>query len=529
MDSAQAPPVSAVSTVRPAKVVLSLVFVAPLLATVTASVFNIWYNVEHINPLLTPSQNDLFQRSILWLNLIVYPVLMTVWYRAVFRMKAGYDLAVLGATEESRELVRARKRAINLPWHAGAICGIGWLICIPFFITVLRTSPEPIDTDFKIHLPVSILISGMISITHGFFLVELLAQEFLFPVLFRDAKPSQTPGTLILSLRLRGLLWALSVGACPILSLVLLGMIPDADRARWFAPAVGGLGVLFGILSAWMLGRLVARPIEALHHAAHRMAHGDLQVRVDLLRADEFGPLIDSFNHMVAEMREKQIIRETFGAHVGQEVAREILARDPGLGGVVQEITVMFCDIRNFTARSAISKPDEMVALLNRFFEGVVALVEEDQAGGERGAHGVVNQILGDGFMALFGVGRRDDNHAQTAVRVAVRMLEHMKGFNAAIEAEGRDPIKIGIGINTGPALVGSIGSPQRMQYTAIGDTTNLAARVEGLTKTVGEPLLFTRATRDQLPEDWRIKPSGEYEVKGQPKPVEVFTTSEIV
>lgn len=524
-----APAPSPASTGWTHRKALVLVAVTPLFATLTGSAFNIWYNLTCIVPLLDEDQERRFVTGILWFNAIVYPLLIGLWMATVYAMRRAYHCLLEGTPCEPFEVARARARAINLPWFAAILCGLGWMLCIPALLAVLKSSPTPIDPRIDLHLPLSILISALISVTHGFFIVELVTQRLLFPVLFRGAKPAETPGTLTLTLRLRGLMWAISIGACPIISLILLGLVHSDEISPWLAPAVGLLGIAFGLLSSWMLGRLVAEPLEALHKGASRVAKGDLSVRIDLLRADEFGPLIDEFNHMVSEMREKELIRETFGAHVGREAARRILETKGGVGGVEQEITVMFCDIRNFTARCADCSAVEIVSILNLFFEEMVAIVEgasSEQAGG-LSERGMLNQILGDGFMALFGVGSEENPHALSALRTAQEMLAHLDSFNEKLRAKGKEPIQIGIGLNSGLAVVGSLGSPQRMQYTAIGDTTNVASRVEGLTKTLMAPLLLTRATKDRLPSHIPLRSLGFHTVKGQPEPLEIFTVEQ--
>jgi len=258
----------------------------------------------------------------------------------------------------------------------------------------------------------------------------------------------------------------------------------------------------------------VLNPIEELREAARAVEGGDLNTLVENLRADELGPLIDQFNRMVAEMRVKERINESFGLHVGREVADQILARDPGLGGLELEISVMFCDIRNFTSHSAANDAPAVVALLNEFLTAMVEVVQVHR--------GMVNKFLGDGFMALFGAGATPEGHAAAAVAAGQDMLDVLE----MLREEGRihQDMGIGIGIHTGTAVVGSIGSPRRLEHTAIGDTVNVASRVEGLTKAVGRPLAFTRATRDQLDEQFSPEALGAHPVKGVPVPVEIFT-----
>ncbi|MCH8828127.1 MAG: adenylate/guanylate cyclase domain-containing protein [Planctomycetes bacterium] len=393
---------------------------------------------------------------------------------------------------------------------------MGWFLCIPVFLLSLASAPGQLDPRVYAHLTTAFLISGLIAITHGFFILEIFSQRLLYPVFFRDFPPAKTPGARPLSLRSRGLLWFLSAGVCPIGSLLLLMLVPqDRSGVPWFAISVAGIGVAFGLTTAWLVGRWVTEPVEKLKIAAKAVAEGDLSIHIDLLRADDFGPLIDEFNQMIGGLRGKQHLQETFGRHVGRQTAQLILDRDPGLGGFEETVTVVFVDIRNFTSRCERSSPRQIVEVLNLFLAEMVDVVEKQG--------GIVNKFLGDGLMALFGVGVDGDRHADAAVTAGQEMLARLATLNRRLSQENREPLEIGIGIHTGPAIVGSIGSPRRMEFTAIGNTVNIAARVEGLTKSVNSPLLMTSATRDALHANVKIKALAPQPVKGQSKPLAVF------
>ncbi|MDQ2823928.1 MAG: adenylate/guanylate cyclase domain-containing protein, partial [Verrucomicrobiota bacterium] len=233
-------------------------------------------------------------------------------------------------------------------------------------------------------------------------------------------------------------------------------------------------------------------------------------------RADEFGQLLGQFNHMVGELKDKEKLRQTFGLHVGQRAAEQILARDPGLTGVEEEITVMFVDMRSFTSRASVASPREVVEIMNDFFRVTVSVVEERH-------RGMVNKYLGDGFMAIFGAGDADSHHADNAVAAGREILRAVETLNRDLISQGRAPLQIGIGIHCGPAIVGSIGSPQRLEFTAIGNTVNIASRVEGLTKLVGRPLLVTAAVRDRLGDPSRLEQLPPQRVRGVDEPVSIF------
>ena len=456
------------------------------------SAINIWYNITNVDPLLTVDQRAIFTRTITLYNLIIYPLLGAVGVWRLLSLREPYRQLTQGGIADAEQRLRAQRRVINLPWFLVGLATVGWGLCTPVFLYELSRSPEPLNRLLYAQLPISFAISGMIAITHGFFAVELVSQRALYPVFFRNARPTRTPGAIALSLRARGILLAVSAGVCPVVSLLLLTLVPRPEDNIAFAMSVGGLGIGLGLTTAWLLGRLVTEPVDELRQATEAVAAGDLTVRIPDLRADEFGQLIDGFNTMVAELSDKRRLEEDFGRHVGERVARKILERAGGLGGAEEELTIMFVDIRNFTARSEASSPEQAVALLNVFLTEMVDVVEQRHGG-------IVNKFLGDGLMAMFAgwTGRFD--HADAAVAAGREMLQRLQSINARLADAGDPPLAIGIGIHTGRAVVGSIGAPRRMEYTAIGDAVNVASRVESLTKIVGAPLLLTDATRQAL------------------------------
>jgi adenylate cyclase len=201
---------------------------------------------------------------------------------------------------------------------------------------------------------------------------------------------------------------------------------------------------------------------------------------------------------------------------VGRAAAEEILARDPGLGGREQLITVMFVDIRSFTARAATAPAPQTVRELNEFLRIAVEVVESRHGG-------MINKFLGDGFMALFGVGGDHSDHADRAVSAGRDMLQALETLNEQLLEQGGKAFRIGIGLHTGTAIVGSIGSPERLEFTAIGSTVNLASRIEELTKQTAESLLLTRATAERLSDGKRLIEIPIKYVRGMDEPVTVF------
>lgn len=501
---------------------LILVACAPILPQILGSIFNIWYNLEVIGPLLnTGNLKERFGLTVIIFNAVVYPLAMGAWIWLVASLfPALRQAASQDATLSSPLLDRARRCVINLPWLGALLAGISWLLCIPVFLVALLTTGDPMKLDLFIHLPVSFLVSALISTTHSFFLIELISHRLLLPILFRNSQAHAVPGTWKVTVRGRGLLWVVSAGICPIGSLLLLSFAPKNPgmNPEWFALFVGSVGIAFGLCSALMIGRLVGEPIDLLSSAVRDVAAGRLDTQLSVQRPDEFGLLISEFNRMIRELREKEQLRETFGLHVGHQAAKRILANDPGLSGTEETITVMFCDIRNFTARCASQAPDRTVRLLNAFLGEMVRLVEETHGG-------MINKFTGDGFMALFGVGGSPLQPADAALKAGRDMLRSLPAFNARTQEQepGFEPLAIGIGLHTGRAIVGSIGSPKRMEFTAIGDTVNVASRVESLTKMLGRPLVLTQAARDALMAPPELIELPAQQVKGVEHPLKIF------
>ena len=492
---------------------------APIVPQLLGSAFNIWYNAIVIDPMLAPlGLQPRFIATIIGYNAVVYPLAIAIWAGAIGSLRPHFRRLRQGETVESEELNRARRRVVNLPWLGTSISAVAWLLCIPVFLLSLAATGKPLSAQLYWHLPISFVVSGFIAITQTFFLTELASHWGLFPVFFRDSRPDRLSGIHPLSLRGRGWMWAVSAGVCPIGSLLLLVFAPShaGSDPKWFAIFVGLVGISFGLCSAALISRLVARPVDDLRRAATAVAEGRLDVSLPCQRADEFGALFGEFNHMISELRDKERLRKIFGVHVGQEAAKQILARGLSIGGSEQVVTIMFVDIRGFTSRSANIEPARAVALLNAFLTAMVGVVETEH-------HGMVNKFLGDGFMAVFGIGANTDRHADDAVMAGRAMQKRLDELNQQLVDRGEAPMQIGIGINTGPAIVGSIGSPDRLEFTVIGSAVNVASRIEALTKTVGAPFLVTEATANALHQRDGLRDCGPQAVRGMPEPMRVF------
>ncbi len=219
--------------------------------------------------------------------------------------------------------------------------------------------------------------------------------------------------------------------------------------------------------------------------------------------------------------RQARYIRRAFGAYLSPDLVRE-LAEDQDkleLGGEIREVTVLFSDIRGFTTLSEAMRPRELVDLLNRYFTPVTAAIQAEG--------GYVDKFIGDAVMALFNAPVALPDHPAAACRAARAMVEAVESFNARQRERGLPTLAIGVGIHTGEAVVGNLGSEERLNYTAIGDTVNVASRLEGLTKEHGTPILLSEVARDRLEGAMATRFLGSARVKGREQPVTVFELPE--
>ena len=212
-------------------------------------------------------------------------------------------------------------------------------------------------------------------------------------------------------------------------------------------------------------------------------------------------------------LRDQQ--RELISKFATKEVAEDLLTSGFALGGKHVDASAMFCDIRAFTTIVEAQEPDETIELLNDYY-----MLMMDAIGAEGG---IVNQMVGDGLMAIFGAPVPRENHRQRAVIAARSMVELIRLYNEEQAARGKLQIQIGIGIASGPVVAGYTGTLHRATYTCVGDTVNVAARLESHTKVVDRPILIDEHTLRGLDDEIAVEAHGDLMVKGKTQPVEVY------
>jgi class 3 adenylate cyclase len=275
------------------------------------------------------------------------------------------------------------------------------------------------------------------------------------------------------------------------------------------ASAVMGVAI-----TAYYIGRSLLQPIGNLSRAMTKVAAGDLDVRVPVTSNDEVGELTGRFNTMVEGLREREKIRETFGRYVDESVAATILRRqgEGALSGETAEATILFTDISGFTTIAEYLTPTELVGALNDYLETVLEPI--------RAHGGVVNTFIGDGLFASFNMPLICEGHAVAAVRAAIDI---QRAVGSRTFGDQGVALATRIGISTGNVIGGSVGAGQRMSFTLLGDTVNLAARLEQLNKQHGTRILVSESTREACGECFAFDALGNVQVRGRSETIAIY------
>jgi class 3 adenylate cyclase len=281
-----------------------------------------------------------------------------------------------------------------------------------------------------------------------------------------------------------------------------------------------GLDVIVAVVVAFttafyitlLLTRSIVGPIQNLRRATGQVAAGDLSVRVPVVAGDETGLLAQSFNSAVAGLQEREQLREALGSYVDPSVAEKILSDGAVLEGDEVDVTVLFLDVRDFTAFAERASAREVVGRLNQLWDCVIPVLTR------HGGH--ANKLIGDGLLGVFGAPVRLEDHADRAVEAA-------REIAAQVHDAYDGNFSVGIGVNSGRVVAGTIGGGGKLDFTVIGDVVNTASRVEAQTRITGDDVLITEAVHRRLERDqarWEECPAAE--LKGKREAVRLFAPS---
>jgi adenylate cyclase len=293
---------------------------------------------------------------------------------------------------------------------------------------------------------------------------------------------------------------------------IYLDRLNELRSTILYASGVGAFGTL---ILGFLFARRLTRPIRALTAGVARVAGGDLSRALPVLSRDELGRLTRAFNHMLEGLRQRDFIRSAFGRYVSPEVAQQLLESPQGLrfGGEKRVITVLMSDLRGYTRFAERGDPERVMDVLNEYLARMTDIIIR--------YGGTINEFIGDAVFAVFGAPLTHADHAERAAACALAMQGAMAELNRGHAASGLPRFEMGIGINTGEAVVGNIGSEQRAKYAIVGSAVNVAARVEGAT--VGGQVFMTAATYDLIRDLAEVGPPVSVEVKGLSEPLALY------
>lgn len=276
--------------------------------------------------------------------------------------------------------------------------------------------------------------------------------------------------------------------------------------------------VVLALIGARILTKKFTTSLKKLSDTVKEISEGNLSVQAEPEAKNEFLELSSAIDTMAKGLREKEKMKSSFARYVSRYVFDTIVKDETSLKveGERRKITVLFSDIRQFTFLSEKLPPEMVVSLLNEYFETMIDIIFAHK--------GTLDKFLGDGMMVEFGAPLEDGAQELHALHAAVEMQQKVKMLCEKWKAEGKPLIQMGIGIHTGYAVVGNIGSEKRMEYTAIGDTVNVASRLEQATKTLGVDILISEPTYSAVKDVFTCNSLGPLAIPGRSEELHVYS-----
>lgn len=295
-----------------------------------------------------------------------------------------------------------------------------------------------------------------------------------------------------------------------------------ADLAKVRATIFGtaGVSLLIGAFCFVLLSRPIVSGIQRLTRGVQMVGQNELSYRIDLVRpegeGDEIDELATAFNRMVGGLEERDRIRDLLGKVVDPAIAEKLLQqKEILLGGEEREVTILFSDIRGFTTLSESRSSTDILSFLNIYLTHMGQVIEHNG--------GIVDKFIGDAIMALWGAPICHEDDVDRALCAAIEMSNELAGLNELLQTADWPLIEIGIGVHTDMVVAGNMGSPDRLNYTVIGDGVNLASRLETLTKEYEARIIVSEATLAKARLDYETRDLGTVKVKGRSEETRIF------
>ena len=479
-------------------------------------------------------QGDLTLHEILFVAIGTAIIFSTVfwfnsnWSRSLKREIRSHD-------PDDISLKRIKRKALYfVPMMAGTslsawiISGFLFGMIMPVMMQSFFGFPSPslsqsLRTMFGI-----ICVGGSITTLFIYFMTESLWRKEL-PKFFPDGDLSNVKGVFKLNVKSRLMIVFLMISLIP-LTVLSVSAYFRAKSLLSVDPAIGdriisgllvqiifitAVGIIASVILSLIVSKSVSSPLKEMEAGMKKISRGNLDVFINVVSNDEIGALGEGFNQMLKGLKESEEIKESFGKYISQDIRDEILSGKVSLDGEMKRATILFSDLRNFTPFVESTHPKHVIKIMNQYFSEMAEAIKENR--------GLILQYIGDEIEAVFGAPVAYDDHPDMAVKAALHMRDRLKILNKKLSENGVAPIQHGIGIHTGAVLAGIIGSKERSSYTLVGDTVNLASRIQGLTKNLSCDILLSRTTHDLITGTYQMEQLPAMKVKGKSQNVMVY------
>lgn len=466
-----------------------------------------------------PNIVDLGRRidSIFLPSVFLTAFVVTLVYERPYRLLLNRRYRGQAVSED--EDLQARQRLLNEPFFLIALDLCIWILAALLYSAVFWI----VDADQAIIFGTFLrsIYTGLITTTVAFFVFEHVLQRRVAQHFFPDGGLFMTPGTMKIRISTRLIAFLFAINVIPFFSvlsefgpfMVGTGSHYGTVESHIFQQAFVFMGV--GLWLTYLVSSNLTRPLGEIIQVLRKVRNGIFEDKVTVTSNDEIGYAGDVINEMTEGLQERDLVKDIFGRYVSKEIRDEILSGTIPLDGELKEVTVLFADLRNYTPMVEELAPKDVVKIINGYF------AEMEDAIRQNG--GLVLQYIGDEIEAVFGAPIYRDDHPLIAVRAAMEMNSRLGTYNEALQRQGRPPLSHGIGIHTGEALAANIGSPERLSYALVGDTVNLASRLQDLNKEFGTDILVSASTQKHLHGEVGVRDLGAANIKGKTGLIQVF------
>lgn len=426
---------------------------------------------------------------------------------------------------KSNDIQQRKKILANTPFVYSIIGISGWLI--GFLINIVLTFYFKVKFNsyiFNFLLEQSFYYVFMVIFTFmgAFFILETINRKYVLPHFIPDGHISEIKGVFSPSITFIYILLYITLcifPCCILFSSFIITSDFEFSSQNIKSLILISIFLIANLLLTIVIARFYSKPLLRLKDCAQNIANGNYDIHTGISTGDELGVLSDTFNDMAVSLKEKELMYDTFGKVVTPEIRNWLLQGNTNLGGETVCATILFCDIRGFTTLSEQINPKQVVSLLNKYFSHMEQCIVKH--------NGIINKYIGDAIMAIFGVPLANENQALDAYKCCLDMRKTLAELNKELKAENLPQLNFGIGLHTGNVLAGNIGSTSRMEYTVIGDTVNVASRIESLCKEYNCDLLISETTVESivtcggsLPQ---LESMGETQIRGRKTTISIY------